>query len=558
MRQDIEKFLELLELSGLIERQNFAALQKYPTVEDIFDALEVTNISNIKLTEVYAKFRDLPFVQINSIDPQALEVIDRDLAKRFGFIPFYIDQAHKILQVAITNPRKFLVLNRENLAELGRKINYKIEVMMASKVQVEQALSDQNSREEVQGQNLYTAKIEDLKTFSSSDMIQELVDGIISFSLSRRASDIHIEPFEKNIRVRIRVDGEMEEVISLPASQLAAIISRVKVLGGLKIEEERIPQDGRFDVNFNSQVVDIRVSTLPTIFGEKVTLRLLPKTEGLAELQSLGIDGLGYDRLTKAIGEPYGVIIATGPTGSGKTTTLYSILNKLNKPEVDIITLEETVEYELPRVNQVKLQPHLGFGYAEGIRSVLKQDPNIIYVGEITDKETAELVVHAALTGRLVLTTLHTNDAAEAIVRLIKLGVEPFLLSSALKIVSAQRLVRRLCQKCKEQVQLPPAAMVEVKKELDSLNLNLPLTFYRAKGCEACKSGYLGRVGIFEVLPVDQKLESLIIDKKSNDEILAEAKLGGFVTMRQDGLIKALKGLTSVDEVFKATTMMEN
>lgn len=561
MRPDIEKFLELLRLSGLIEKQNFATLEKYPTVEDIFDALEMTSASNIKLTEVYAKFRDLPFVQINSIDEKALEVIDQELAKRFGFIPFYLDSVHKILQVAITNPRKFLILNRNNLAELGKKIGYRIEVMMASKAQVEQALMGQESQnQQVQGQDLgrYEIKLENIKAFSSSDMIQELVEAIISFSLARHASDVHIEPFEKTIRIRIRVDGEMEEIISLPASQLAAIISRVKVLSGMKIEEERIPQDGRFDVNYKNQAVDIRASTLPTIFGEKITFRLLPKTGGLAQLKSLGIDGLSYDRLVKAIAQPYGVIIATGPTGSGKTTTIYSILNELNKPEVDIITLEDTVEYELPRVNQVKLQSHLGFGYAEGIKSVLKQDPNIIYVGEITDKETAELVVRAALTGRMVLTTLHTNDAVEALPRLLNLGVEPFLLSSALKIVIAQRLVRKLCQKCKEQVQLSQGALMSVKNELDSLNTGLPFTFYQARGCAECKSGFSGRMAIFEVLPIDQNIEELIISKKTDKEILAVAKAGGFITMRQDGLIKALRGLTSVDEVFRATTRMEN
>ena len=561
MKPDIENFLKLLELSGLIEKQDFATLEKYPTVEDIFDALEVTNISNIKLTEVYAKFRDLPFVQINSIDEKALEIIDQELAKRFGFIPFYRDSVHKILQVAITNPRKFLILNREKLSELGKKIGYKIEVMMASKIQIEKALmSQQPQDQQLDGQDLSRSevKLENLKAFSSSDMISELVDGIISFSLAGHASDVHIEPFEKTIRIRIRVDGEMEEIISLPSTQLTAIISRVKVLSGMKIEEERIPQDGRFDVNFKNQSVDIRVSTLPTIFGEKITFRLLPKTGGLAELKSLGIEGVGYDRLIKAISQPYGVIIATGPTGSGKTTTIYSILNELNKPEVDIITLEETVEYELPRVNQVKLQSHLGFGYAEGIKSVLKQDPNIIYVGEITDKETAELVVRAALTGRMVLTTLHTNDAVEALPRLLNLGVEPFLLSSAVKIIVAQRLVRRLCQKCKEQVQLSQAALMSVKNELDSLNTGLPYTFCQSKGCAECKNGFSGRMAIFEVLPIDQNIEELIINKKSDKELLAGAKAGGFITMRQDGLIKALKGLTSVDEVFRATTRMEN
>ena len=357
--------------------------------------------------------------------------------------------------------------------------------------------------------------------------------------------------------MRIRVDGEMQEILSLPLSLLPAITSRVKVISSMKIEEERIPQDGRFDVNFKNQAIDIRVSTLPTIFGEKLTMRLLPKKEALAELHQLGVDGFGYDQLMKAISQPYGVIIVTGPTGSGKTTTIYSVLNKLNKNEVDIVTLEETVEYELPRVNQVKLQSHLGFGYAEGIKSVLKQDPNIIYVGETIDKQTANLVVRGALTGRLILTTMHTNNAIEALPRLINLGVEPFLLSSALNAVTAQRLVRRLCPDCKQQSSLSPAIMAQVKQEIGSLNLNMPLNFYKAKGCDKCKDGYSGRIGIFEVLPIDQKIEQSIMDKKSDKEMLEVARQSGFISMRQDGLIKTIKGLTTVDEVYRATTIME-
>ena len=660
--QQVELFLELLEKAGVIERQNFAALEQHQTPEDIYDVLELTT-SNEKLTEVYAKFRDLPFVQINTIDPKAIEIIDKELARKFGFIPFFVDSTNRILQVAITDPRKYLLLDRERLSALGQKLGYKIEIMMASKNQVEKALysrsyetveglsemripdvifnqipldlaikyqvvaferddrgiiklacANPNSEkivdivnylqtnaaqkteiyyapaEEIQkvldqhkGKSdiskqvhasestkpeitesemgveikLSSSSVEDIKKYSEQDDPSSVVEAVVSYALQNKSSDIHFEPFEKSLKIRIRVDGIMEEIISLPNSLLPGILSKAKLLGHLKIEEQRIPQDGRFDTMFLDQKVDIRISTIPTIFGEKIAMRLLPKTKNLADLETLGLDGRALDKINKVISEPYGVIIAAGPTGSGKTTTLYSILNKLNKKEVDIITLEDTLEYELSGVNQVRLSPHLGFGYAEGIRSVLKQDPNIIYVGEVLDKETAELVIHASLTGRMVLTTLHTNNASEAFARLNNLGVEPFLLTSALKVIIGQRLVRKLCQKCKEQVVLPQAVLANIQKELEELNLNMQMTFYRAKGCGECKSGYSGRIGIFEVLEVNHDIEELILGKRSPEEIVAAAKKQGFVSMRQDGFIKALKGITSVDEVIRSTTLTE-
>jgi len=559
-----ERFLKLLEMAGLIEKNQFAALEKNETPEDIFDALEITQVPNSKLSQVYAKFRDIPFVDIQSIDPSAREIISPEIARRYSIIPFFVDEDDKILQIAITDPRKYLSLNKDNLDELGKKIGYKIEVMMASKSQVESFLreesSSQGDEENSFGNSISDRPIneQELKNLSSTNKIPELVDGIIAYSIFHRASDIHIEPFEQSVRIRIRVDGLMEDVLALPSSQLSAISARIKILSKLKIEEERVPQDGRFDIIFKNNQVDIRVSTLPTIFGEKLAMRLLPKTKNLVELEHLGILDKAYENLDKAIHQNYGLIIATGPTGSGKTTTLYSILGKLDRSEVEIMTLEETVEYELPRVNQVKLQSHLGFGYAEGLRSVLKQDPNIIYVGEITDKETAELVVHATLTGRLVLTTLHTNDSIQALPRLINMGVDPFLLTSALRTVIAQRLVRKLCGECREQIQLSTAAQAVIKAEIGALNPKTPMIFYKARGCEKCKSGYAGRLGIFGVLPINSKIQSMIIDRKSDKEIMAAAKESGFITMRQDGFLKAGQGLTTIDEVIKATSTGDN
>jgi type II secretory ATPase GspE/PulE/Tfp pilus assembly ATPase PilB-like protein len=274
----------------------------------------------------------------------------------------------------------------------------------------------------------------------------------------------------------------------------------------------------------------------------------------MEKLEDLGFDGLSYDRVIEAINKPYGVILSTGPTGSGKTTTLYSILSRLNRPEVNIITLEDPVEYELPGINQVQVKPQIGFGFADGLRSVLRQDPNIIMVGEIRDSETAELVTHAALTGHLVLSTLHTNDAAGALPRLYNLGVEPFLLTSAINAIIGQRLVRRVCQKCRTEINVPQSVLFEVKKELEKLNLNMPIKFFKGKGCSDCKNGFSGRIGIFEVLNMTPEIEDLVLTKKTSQDIFDQAIKSGMITMRQDGFIKAIKGLTTVDEVLRVTS----
>jgi len=353
--------------------------------------------------------------------------------------------------------------------------------------------------------------------------------------------------------LRFRVDGVLSDIAQLPSTLQSQIVARVKILSKLKLDEQRVPQDGRFDAKLGNELVDIRVSTLPTVFGEKVVMRLLSKTKKLDDLTDLGIEGQNYDRVIEAISKPYGVVLATGPTGSGKSTTLYSIFSRLNKPQVNIITLEDPVEYEIPGINQVQVKPQIGFGFADGLRSVLRQDPNIIMVGEIRDGETAELVVQAALTGHLVFSTLHTNDASSALPRMYNLGVEPFLLTSAINAVVAQRLVRKLCPKCKQEVSLPQSVSFQVKKELEKLNLNTPIKFYKGAGCSNCTDGFKGRLGIYEVLKMSSEIEDLILDKKSAQDIFTQASKEGMITMKQDGLIKAIKGLTTVDEVFRVT-----
>ena len=395
--------------------------------------------------------------------------------------------------------------------------------------------------------------LQDIKEYITGGQVPQFVAAAVFMAVKERASDVHIEPFEKVVRLRYRIDGELGDIILLPISLNPSIVSRVKILAKMKLDEQRIPQDGRFEVNVGTEVIDVRVSTLPTVFGEKVVLRLLSKSKKLERLEDLGLDGLQFDRLIKAISQPYGIVLSTGPTGSGKTTTLYSVLYRLNKPEVNIVTLEDPVEYEIQGINQVQVKPQIGFGFANGLRSVLRQDPNIIMVGEIRDRETADLAVHAALTGHLVLSTLHTNNAASALPRLYNLKVEPFLLTSSVNAIIGQRLVRRVCPKCREEINVPQSVLFEVKKEFEKLNLNLPLKFFRGRGCPECKGGFHGRVGIFEVLTITEAIENLVLDKSDSDTIFNQAVKDGMITMRQDGFIKAVKGITTVDEVLRVT-----
>jgi type IV pilus assembly protein PilB len=391
--------------------------------------------------------------------------------------------------------------------------------------------------------------------------IPEIVAASLFLAIRMKASDIHVEAEQEMVRVRFRVDGILHDVIRAPHFLHAPLISRIKILSKMKIDEQRVPQDGRFDVVIDNRQVDLRVSTLPTVHGEKIVMRLLDKSEGVLTLEQLGVTGTNFDRLIENINKPYGIILSTGPTGSGKSTTLYAVLTRISKPGVNIITLEDPVEYELPGINQAQVKPGIGFTFAEGLRSVLRQDPNVIMVGEVRDLETAAMATHAALTGHLVLSTLHTNDAAGALPRLINMGVEPFLITSSVNAVVGQRLVRKICDNCKKKTEIPPAVLRHVKKDLEALptgklkNIDLEsLVFYKGDGCTQCTDGYRGRIGIYEVLTMSEKIEALAVAKAPASEIKKVAIDAGMITMSQDGLIKALKGITTIDEVLRVTT----
>jgi len=387
--------------------------------------------------------------------------------------------------------------------------------------------------------------------------VARIVSTILEYAVKSRASDVHIEPGEKKSRVRYRIDGVLQERLSLPRKVHGSVVSRIKILSNLKIDERRLPQDGRFKIDVGGTEVDLRVSTMPTSFGEKVAIRLLEGEGTVMRLPELGFRGITLKRIEEALLKPHGIILVTGPTGSGKTVTLAACLNKLNSVRINIVTLEDPVEIQIPGVNQVQVHPVAGLTFASGLRSLVRQDPDVIMVGEIRDTETAELAIHAALTGHLVLSTLHTNSAAGALPRMMDMGVETFLLASTVNAVVAQRLVRMACQECKERFEAEPAVVEDIKKVLgplypQKLEEGGKVYLHRGKGCKVCgKTGFLGRTGIFEALQMTDKVRRMLLEHKPTGEIHKLVVEEGMVTLQQDGYLKVLEGLTTIEEILR-------
>jgi len=372
-----------------------------------------------------------------------------------------------------------------------------------------------------------------------------MVNELLSSAIRKGASDIHFEPFENELKVRFRIDGLLQEINAIPNNRKAEVLSRIKIMATLDIAEKRRPQDGQIRIEYEGRSIDIRVSTLPTGYGEKIVLRILDKSAVSLQLSSLGMDQGKLKAFESVITRPYGMILVTGPTGSGKTTTLYAALNRLKSPTVNISTVEDPIEYHIDGINQTQVKPEISLTFSSALRTLLRQDPNIIMVGEIRDRDTADIAVRAALTGHLVLSTLHTNDAPSAIVRLQDMGIESFLITSSVMQIIAQRLVRRICENCKEEVMLAPHLQAE---------LGIHSTVFRGKGCQACgNSGYKGRIGLYEVMTVSESIKKLIIDKKNASEIKELAVSEGMVSLRLDGILKIKAGVTTVEEVLRET-----
>jgi type IV pilus assembly protein PilB len=504
------------------------------------------------------------------ISPEILKEIPEETAEFYKIVP--ISKRGKILEVGMVYPEDLDAI--EAIKFLARKKDLEIRTFLITLSNFKRAMEEYRVKREEIEKTLEELEKE-LKVEKEKPTIAELgriveeapitkaVASILRYGIEGQSSDIHIEPVKDKMRVRYRFLGKLYSSIFLPIKVHPAIVSRIKILSDLRIDETRIPQDGRFSIEYGGRKIDFRVSTFPTAMGEKVAIRILDPKVGLKKMEELGLSGRNFEVLQKAIQKPFGMILATGPTGSGKTTTLYAILQKLNKEGVNIVTLEDPVEYFIEGINQSQIRPEIGYTFATGLRHVLRQDPDIIMVGEIRDKETAELAVHAALTGHLVLSTLHTNNAIGVIPRLIDLGISPFLIPYSLSIAIAQRLVRRLCDKCKREVKPTKEIRDLILKEIEELpeeekkKIKIPQNFkiYEAVGCDEChKIGFSGRIGIFEVLEMTKNLEEIILKEPSEAKILEEARRQGMITMRQDGILKVLKGETTIEEVLRETT----
>ena len=512
--------------------------------------------------ETRAKLIGAPFVSIATLpfSPEALSFIPRPVAERFNIIPFAYDKEKNNVSIAMADP-----LDLETINFVRQKTGANILTFQATPSEIASAIQGQYTFGligEVKEALKETEQITGVKTFDKdtiSQVIKEapiakIVSTILEYAIKSKASDVHIEPQEDRVRVRYRIDGILYERLSLPLAVKEAVISRIKILSDMKIDEHRIPQDGRFNFKFGDEEVDLRVSALPVTFGEKIVMRLLKKSGGVPTLNELGLRGSALKSLEASILRPHGIIIVCGPTGSGKTTTLYSVLSKLNTTRVNILTLEDPVEYQIPGANQVQINPDVGLTFATGLRSFLRQDPNIILVGEIRDKETTDLAIQASLTGHLVFSTLHTSNASGALPRLIDMGAETFLLASTMNAIVGQRIARKICDHCKKEYKPPNELITELKNTLGNLltKKDDEIILYKGMGCDYCgHSGYLGRVGIFEVLPVTPAVAKLILTKTDAAGIENKAREEGMITMKQDGYLKVLEGISTIDEILR-------
>ncbi len=525
------------------------------------------------LAKAKAAYFNLPYVDLRQLQVPAevFSQIPTESINFYNFVPFEL--AGKNLKVAIIDPSNLSAL--QALEFLGQKQNLQVQLYLASESSVAIAIGKKKNLKRVVGEalkDIQTKEAIELKPAvvqkeATTQVIEDapiikIVEVILSNAIEANASDIHIEPSEKDVRVRYRIDGILHTSLMLPKNVQPSIVTRIKILSNLKIDESRLPQDGRFHMDVAKKNVDLRVSILPLIYGEKIVMRILDKTTKAPTFEQLGIRGRALTWINENIKKTHGVFLITGPTGSGKSTTLYSILSILNTTSVNIITLEDPVEYFIEGINQSQINTDIGLTFAAGLRSILRQDPNIVMVGEIRDKETAELAVQAALTGHLVFSTLHTNNAIGAIPRLIDMGMEPFLLTASINVVMAQRLVRKICSYCRKEVPLTKVVEEEIRKDL----IGVPDEYYekidkkqfkifKGDGCEKCgHTGYSGRMGIFEVLPSTIEIQDLILSKSPAHKIFELAQKIGMITLKQDGFIKVLRGDTTIEEVIRVTT----
>src|SRR5215470_10446711 len=528
-------------------------------------------VSDDDITAVLSRQYGVPSINLKfyEVDPSVIKLVPQETAIRYQIVP--LSRVGSTLTIAMTDPTNVFAMD-----DIKFMTGFNVEPVVASETAISEAihkfygdiesveeldkvmkdLADEESLE-LSGEEADIMDLEQLEKAAEEAPIIKLCNLVLTDAVKRGASDIHIEPYEKEYRVRFRIDGVLQTVMTPPMKLKDAITSRVKIMSKLDISEKRLPQDGRIMIKYvkdrKKKELDFRVSTVPTLFGEKIVLRLLDKENLRLDMTKLGFEAESLTKFERQILKPYGMVLVTGPTGSGKTNTLYSSVARLNTTDTNIMTAEDPVEFQLPGINQVQMKDQIGLNFASALRAFLRQDPNIILVGEIRDFETAEIAVKAALTGHLVLSTLHTNDAPSTISRLMNMGIEPFLVATSVNLICAQRLVRRICSNCKEEVEVPPQVLLDAgfaEEELKTTKI------YHGKGCNICnKGGYKGRTGLYEVMEINDELRELILVGASALELKKKAVEQGMLTLRRSGLVKIAAGMTTMDEVLRETVL---
>jgi type IV pilus assembly protein PilB len=568
------KLGELLVKENLITPQQLQEALQYQKQHGGklgFNLVKLGFVKDEEITQLLSRQYGVPSINLArfEIDPSVIKLVPAETAQKYQIIP--LSRAGANLTIAMVDPTNVFAMD-----DIKFMTGYNVEPVVASETAIMESIEKyygsvhslqiKEEMDKLVETDDFNEDVEVLEEGDEIDLVElekgteeapvvKLCNLVLTDALRRGASDIHIEPYEREFRVRFRIDGVLYVVMNPPMKLRDAIISRIKIMAKLDISERRLPQDGRIKIRMNNQgklrELDYRVSTLPTLFGEKVVLRLLDKENLMLDMTKLGFEAASLKKLEEAIFKPWGMALVTGPTGSGKTNTLYSAISQLNTPETNIMTAEDPVEFNLAGVNQVQMKESIGLNFAAALRSFLRQDPNIILVGEIRDFETAEIAVKAALTGHLVLSTLHTNDAPSTINRLMNMGIEPFLVATSVHLICAQRLVRRICKECKTPVEVPPQALIDAGYTPDEVK---DVRVMKGRGCSTCNNtGYKGRVGLYEVLELTDEIRQLILEGASAIELKQKAIEEGMISLRRSGLTKVRDGVSTLDEVVRET-----
>jgi type IV pilus assembly protein PilB len=570
MQFDLRRTFESLKIEFPEKFQSIASFESLS--EDEIKQFLSSNFTERELLKVNAEFWGLSYIDLSeyTVDKSLYDLLPVNIMKRYVLVPF--ENNNNVISIAASDPNNYNAI--QALKFVLQEKSLKFELYVATALDINRLLKDfdtltnavKENIQEFKEKNEQTQELPDVSDVNKENLetapIIKIVSVIVKTAVMGGASDIHIEGSEEAVRVRFRIDGVLHTSLILPKDLYSAIVARIKILSNLKIDEQRKPQDGRFSIIEQDKKIDFRVSTFPTQYGEKVVLRILDTSNGIRSLESLGFIGPKAEMVQEAINKPFGMILLTGPTGSGKSTTVYTLLAQVNTEDINIVTLEDPIEYYLPGINQSQVRPDINYTFATGLRSILRQDPDVIMVGEIRDGETAGLAVQSALTGHIVFSTLHTNDSPGAIPRLIDMGVEPFLISASLQVVIAQRLARKLCPECKQEITFSDQEQQYIKDSLSTLDEDYIRSVYTGSfdkgykpvGCTKCNNGFKGRMAIFEVVSMTEDLRAIIEKNTGGDELINYLQSNNYVTLKQDGIFKVLMGYLSLTELL---TMVE-